>query len=85
MVRLTREMVARGTSGYMKRRRDETFDQFMSRLTHLYLENKGLSEIVSFAGLFWSVVVVASKSRFDFLNNAMLLITREMSWLNATV
>ena len=46
MVCLTTELIARGCSGYTKRRRDESAQQFFKRLTHVYLENKGLSGVV---------------------------------------
>lgn len=47
MVRLTSELIARGTSGYIKRRRDEGVGHFMKRVTHLYLEDKNIDEVVS--------------------------------------
>lgn len=47
MVRLTIDLIARGTSGYTKKKRDETMTQYLKRLTHLYLENKGIDEVVN--------------------------------------
>ena len=47
MVKLTIDLIARGTSGYTKKKRDETMHQYLRRLTHLYLENKGIDEVVS--------------------------------------
>jgi len=46
MVRLTIDLIARGTSGYTKKKRDETMNQYLKRLTHLYLENKSIDEVV---------------------------------------
>ena len=46
MVKLTIDLIARGTSGYTKKKRDETMNQYLKRLTHLYLENKGIDEVV---------------------------------------
>ncbi|XP_045159110.1 protein phosphatase 1 regulatory subunit 42-like isoform X4 [Mercenaria mercenaria] len=45
MVKLTIDLIARGTSGYTKKKRDETMHQYLKRLTHLYLENKGIDEV----------------------------------------
>ena len=47
MVKVTMDLIARGTSGYTKKKRDENIQQYMRRLTHLYLENKGIDDIVS--------------------------------------
>jgi hypothetical protein len=40
------ELMTRGTSGYAKKKKEETQEQFARRLTHLYLENKGITEVV---------------------------------------
>lgn len=45
MVKLTIDLISRGTSGYTKKKRDETMQQYLKRLTHLYLENKGIDEV----------------------------------------
>lgn len=45
MVKLTIDLIARGTSGYTKKKRDETMHQYLKRLTHLYLENKQIDEV----------------------------------------
>ncbi|KAK7504009.1 hypothetical protein BaRGS_00004741, partial [Batillaria attramentaria] len=45
MVRLTAELIAKGTSGYSKKKKDETTQQYLRRLTHLYLENKNITEV----------------------------------------
>ncbi len=47
MVRLTADIIARGTSGYTKRAKDESIQHFLKRLTHLYLEDRGIDEVVS--------------------------------------
>lgn len=46
MVKLTIDLISRGTSGYTKKKRDETMQQYLRRLTHLYLESKGIDEVV---------------------------------------
>lgn len=46
MVKLTIDLISRGTSGYTKKKRHETMEQYLRRLTHLYLENKGIDEVV---------------------------------------
>ena len=46
MVKLTIDLIARGTSGYTKKKRDETMPQYLRRLTHLYLEDKNIDEVV---------------------------------------
>ncbi|XP_012937962.1 protein phosphatase 1 regulatory subunit 42 [Aplysia californica] len=45
MVKLTMDLIARGTSGYTKKKRDENMQHYVRRLTHLYLENKGIDDI----------------------------------------
>lgn len=45
MVKLTLDLIARGTSGYTKKKKDETMHHFLKRLTHLYLESKGIDEV----------------------------------------
>ncbi|XP_052777238.1 protein phosphatase 1 regulatory subunit 42-like isoform X5 [Mya arenaria] len=45
MVKLTIDLIARGTSGYTKKKRDETMNHYLKRLTHLYLENKCIDEV----------------------------------------
>ncbi|XP_025109809.1 protein phosphatase 1 regulatory subunit 42-like isoform X2 [Pomacea canaliculata] len=45
MGRLTIDLITRGTSGYAKKKRDETPQQYVRRLTHLYLENRNISEV----------------------------------------
>lgn len=47
MVKLTIDLIARGTSGYTKKKRDESIQQYLRRLTHLYLEDKCIDEVVS--------------------------------------
>ncbi|CAD5117782.1 DgyrCDS6533 [Dimorphilus gyrociliatus] len=45
MVRLNIDMIARGTSGYTKKKREESMNQYLRRLTHLYLENRSIDEV----------------------------------------
>ncbi|ESO92506.1 hypothetical protein LOTGIDRAFT_120476 [Lottia gigantea] len=45
MVKLTTDLMTRGTSGHNKKKRDESQNQFLSRLTHLYLEEKGIDDV----------------------------------------
>ncbi|XP_059177590.1 protein phosphatase 1 regulatory subunit 42-like isoform X2 [Physella acuta] len=45
MVKLTLDFIARGTSGYTQKKRDETLPQYIRRLTHLYLENKNIDDV----------------------------------------
>ncbi|ELU18264.1 hypothetical protein CAPTEDRAFT_90529 [Capitella teleta] len=45
MVRLTMDLISRGTSGYTKKKRDEDIQHYLKRLTHLYLEGKFIDEI----------------------------------------
>jgi protein phosphatase 1 regulatory subunit 42 len=47
MVKLTIDLIARGTSGYTKKKRDESVENYLKRLTHLYLEDRSIDEIVS--------------------------------------
>ena len=49
MVKLSIDLIARGTSGYTKKKRDEDMDQYLKRLTHLYLEGRCIDEVVSSA------------------------------------
>ncbi|XP_064625733.1 protein phosphatase 1 regulatory subunit 42-like isoform X2 [Lineus longissimus] len=45
MVKLTIDLIARGTSGYTKKKRDESVEVYLKRLTHLYLEDRGIDDI----------------------------------------
>ena len=47
MVKLTVDIICRGTSGYTKRKRDESTSKYLKRLTHLYLEGRLINEVVS--------------------------------------
>ena len=60
MVKLTIDLISRGTSGYTKKKRDETMQQYLRRLTHLYLENKGIDEVVNSVTGVCSVIRAAS-------------------------
>lgn len=46
MVKLTLDLIARGTSGYTKKKRDESMQHYLKRLTHLYLEDRCIDEVV---------------------------------------
>lgn len=48
MPRMTTELLCRCTS-HTKRRKDETIEQFLTRVTHLYCAEKGIEEIVRVA------------------------------------
>jgi len=45
MVKLSIDLIARGTSGYTKKKKDEEMDHYLKRLTHLYLEDKSIDEV----------------------------------------
>eukprot|EP00105_Crassostrea_gigas_P016017 XP_011433228.1 PREDICTED: protein phosphatase 1 regulatory subunit 42 isoform X2 [Crassostrea gigas] len=45
MVKLTIDLIARGTSGYTKKKRDESMQHYLKRLTHLYLEDRCIDEV----------------------------------------
>ncbi|KAF6020576.1 PPP1R42 [Bugula neritina] len=45
MVKLSVDLIARGTSGYTKKKRDEEMDHYLKRLTHLYLEDKCIDDV----------------------------------------
>ena len=51
MVKITLEMIAKSPS-HTKKRRDETVQQYVRRLTHLYFSEKNIDEIVSRVGCF---------------------------------
>lgn len=48
MGKLSVEMISKLGPGFNKRRADETVDHFLSRLTHIYLQEKHIDGIVSF-------------------------------------
>jgi len=59
MVKLSVDLIARGTSGYTKKKRDEEMDHYLKRLTHLYLEDKCIDDVVSdFANYFYLAVII---------------------------
>ena len=47
MPRLTVDLLCRCTGHASKRRRDETQEQFVARVTHLYCSEKGVEDIVN--------------------------------------
>jgi hypothetical protein len=46
MVKLTGDLIAKQTPGHNKRRADETVEHYLSRLTHLPCQNRGIDSIV---------------------------------------
>ena len=46
MVRITQEMLGKSHS-HMKRKRNETIEHYLRRITHLYLAEKNVTDIVS--------------------------------------
>ena len=45
MAKITQEMLGKSPS-HMKRKRDESVEHYLRRITHLYLAEKNISEIV---------------------------------------
>ncbi|KAK2174545.1 hypothetical protein NP493_791g00003 [Ridgeia piscesae] len=58
MVKLTMDLIARGTSGYTKKKRDESMQHYLKRLTHLYLEDRNIDEIGDDLSLCRNLVVL---------------------------
>ena len=52
MVKLTANMITKVVAGQNKRRADETATHYLNRLTHIYLQEKNIDEIVSHFYLF---------------------------------
>ena len=46
MVKLTLEMMVKKPSGISKKKKDESINSFLRKLTHLNLENRNLDETV---------------------------------------
>jgi hypothetical protein len=46
MVKLTSDLIAKQTPGHNKRRADESVEHYLSRLTHLSFQNRGIDSIV---------------------------------------
>lgn len=57
MVKLTIDLIARGTSGYTKKKRDESMQHYLKRLTHLYLEDRCIDEVVINNGIYFSYLI----------------------------
>lgn len=57
MVKLTIDLIARGTSGYTKKKRDESMQQYLKRLTHLYLEDRCIDEVVINNYIYFSYLI----------------------------
>ncbi|KAK7099888.1 protein phosphatase 1 regulatory subunit 42-like isoform X2 [Littorina saxatilis] len=58
MVLLTAELIARGHSGYLKKKKEESAQHFVKRLTHLYLENKNITDVGEDLSLCRNLVVL---------------------------
>lgn len=58
MGKISFEMIAKSPS-HTKKRRDETVQQYVRRLTHLYFSEKNIDEIVSVYDLNWCDVITA--------------------------
>ncbi|XP_076462542.1 protein phosphatase 1 regulatory subunit 42-like isoform X2 [Babylonia areolata] len=58
MVRLTAELMAKSSSGYTKKKKEESAQSFAKRLTHLYLESKGITEVSDDLALCRNLVVL---------------------------
>ena len=59
MVRLTAEYIAR-CNGHTKRKRDETTDHYLKRITHLYMAERNIEAIVSINKLINEICFVLS-------------------------
>jgi hypothetical protein len=46
MVKLTADLIAKQAPGHNKRRADESVEHYLSRLTHLPFQNRGIESIV---------------------------------------
>lgn len=73
MVKLTIDLIARGTSGYTKKKRDESMQHYLKRLTHLYLEDRCIDEVVINNDIYFSYLIPKNNillilSYCDFLN-----------------
>ena len=66
MVRLTMDLIIRGTSGYAKKKRDESTQHFIKRLTHLYLEDKNIDEVVRSYPVFNLIILTLDKLRVSY-------------------
>ncbi len=47
MVKLTIELITKANFSHNKRKIDENINQYLSRITHFYLQDKYVDEIVS--------------------------------------
>lgn len=77
MVKLTIDLIARGTSGYTKKKRDESMQHYLKRLTHLYLEDRCIDEVVINNDIYFSYLIPKDSillilSYCDFLNIPVL-------------
>lgn len=75
MVKLTIDLIARGTSGYTKKKRDESMQQYLKRLTHLYLEDRCIDEVVINNYVYFSYLIPKDNIFYlSFLNIVTLSI-----------
>ncbi len=58
MGKLTADLIAKQTPGHNKRRADETVEHYLSRLTHLPCQNRGIDSIVILIFYFISILFV---------------------------
>ncbi len=58
MVKLTADLIAKQIAGHNKRRADETVEHYLSRLTHLPFQNRGIDSIVIEINIFFLVFII---------------------------
>jgi hypothetical protein len=68
MVKLIADLIAKQSPGHNKRRADETVEHYLSRLTHLPFQNRGIDSIVV-SIIFFSFILI---SIFFYLNLRIL-------------
>jgi len=71
MGKITLEMIAKSPS-HTKRRRDETVQQYVRRLTHLYFSEKNIDEIVSTQTIREKASSVFFEQTFVFIDNLVI-------------
>ncbi len=68
MVRLSTDLIVKLSINHNKRKSDESVTQYLSRITHLYLQSKSIDDLVSL----W----IESELDFDDLKRVYLRITK---------
>ena len=58
MVKLSADLIAKQTPGHNKRRADESVEHYLSRLTHLPFQNRGIDSIVMIISLSSSPILL---------------------------